>query len=95
MSARFGLPTTPQPLPPVTISDHGGISFPPSDHMQYGYHPNASKTFLAVKDEYEDEAKTIFGDTNISVTTCGKRHLGAAVGSRDFATEYVSHKVEE
>lgn len=25
----------------------------------------------------------------------GKRHLGAAVGSRDFITEYVSHKVEE
>ena len=46
---------------------------------QYGYHPNASKTFLVVKDEYEDEAKTIFGDTNISVTTRGKRHLGPAV----------------
>ena len=62
---------------------------------QYGYHPNASKTFLVVKDEYEDEAKTVFGDTNISVTTRGKRHLGAAVGSRDFTTEYVSRKVKE
>ena len=62
---------------------------------QYGYHPNASKTFLVVKDDYEDEAKTVFGDTNISVTTRGKRHLGAAVGSRDFTTEYVSRKVEE
>ena len=61
----------------------------------YGYQSNASKTFLVVKDEYEDEAKTIFGDTNISVTTRGKRHLGAAVGSRDFATKYVSSKVEE
>ena len=37
-------------------------------------------TFLVVKDKYEDEAKTVFSDTNISVTTCGKRHLGAAVG---------------
>ena len=63
--------------------------------LQYGYHHNASKTFLVVKDEYEDEAKAMFGDTYISVTTCGKRHLGAAVGSRDFATEYVSRKVEE
>ena len=61
----------------------------------YGYQSNASKTFLVVKDEYEDEAKTMFGDTNISVTTRGKRHLGAAVGSRDFATKYVSSKVEE
>ena len=50
---------------------------------------------LYVKDEYEDEAKAIFGDTYISVTTRGKRHLGASVRSRDFATEYVSHKVEE
>ena len=62
---------------------------------QYSYHPNASKIFLVVKDECEGEAKTVFGDTNISVTTCSKRHLGAAVGSRDFATEYVSRKVEE
>ena len=48
-----------------------------------------------MKDEYEDEAKTAFGDTNVTITTRGKRHLGAAVGSRDFTTEYVSCKVEE
>ena len=61
---------------------------------QYGYHPNASETFLVVKNEYKDEAKTIFGDTTISVTTRGKRHLRAAVRSRDFAIKYVSRKVE-
>ena len=68
MSARFGLPTPPQLLPPATISDHGGISFPPSDRSTV---------------------------TNISVTTRGKRHLGVAIGSGDFATEYISRKVEE
>ena len=49
---------------------------------QYSHHPIASKTFLVVINEYEDEAKTIFGDTTISVTTRSKRHLRAAVRSR-------------
>ena len=34
-----------------------------------------NKIFLGVKDKYKDEAKTIFEDTTISVTTRGKRHL--------------------
>ena len=46
-----------------------------------GYHPNAAKTCLVVKEEKEEEAKHVFQDTNIFITTEGKRHLGAAIGS--------------
>ena len=61
----------------------------------YGYHPNAAKTSLIVREEQEEEAKKIFKGTGISVTTEGKKHLGAALGSPSFVEDFVSHKVEE
>ena len=41
----------------------------------YGYHPNASKTHLIVKEQFLEKAKDIFSDTNINVTVEGKCHL--------------------
>ena len=32
--------------------------------------------------------------TDVHITIQGKRHLGAAIGSRTFTEEYVSHKVQ-
>ena len=61
----------------------------------FGYHPNSSKTYLVVKEEHEEKAKALFADTNVHITIHGKRHLGAALGSRSFTEEYVSCKVKE
>ena len=61
----------------------------------YGYHPNAAKTSLIVREEQEEEAKKIFEGMGISVTTEGKKHLGAALGSPSFVEDFVSHKVKE
>ncbi len=61
----------------------------------FGYHPNASKTYLVVKEEHEESAKEAFTDTDVSITTHGKRHLGAAIGSKTFTEEYVRDKVQE
>ena len=60
----------------------------------FGYHPNASKTYLVVKQDHEEQAKEIFSDTDVRLTTQGKRHLGAALGSKTFTEEYVSDKVQ-
>ena len=60
---------------------------------KFGYFPNASKTVLIVKPEHLVNAQSIFADTNIQVTARGQRHLGAALGSRSFAEEYVAQKV--
>ena len=60
----------------------------------FGYHPNGSKTYLVVKQEYETNARQLFDDTDVHITIQGKRHLGAAIGSRSFMEEYVSHKVQ-
>ena len=56
----------------------------------YGY---ASKTWLIVKPEHFDLAGEVFRGTGIRVTSEGKRHLGACIGSQQFTTEYVNEKV--
>ena len=46
----------------------------------FGYFPKASKTFLVVKEEYAKVAERAFADTNVSITTYGKRHLHCRCG---------------
>ena len=62
--------------------------------FMYGYFPNAAKTWLIVKPERLDEAKQQFAGTGVSITVEGKRHLGAALGSRAFTEAYITEKVE-
>ena len=40
-------------------------------------------------------AQTIFKETNINLTTGGKGHLGAALGSKNVRDEYASGKVSD
>ena len=60
-----------------------------------GYFPNPPKCWLIVKPENEQAAKEIFSETPINITTEGRKHPGAALGSRDFLEENVGEKVEE
>ena len=59
----------------------------------YGYNPNGSKTHLVVKPEHLTKARELFADTDVNITTEGKRHLGAAIGSRAYVEKYVTEKV--
>ena len=61
----------------------------------YGYYPNGSKTYLVVKPEHIVKARELFADTDVNITTEGKRHLGAAIGTRDFIESYVAGKVKK
>ena len=47
----------------------------------FGYHPNATKTYLVIKDKYAVAARRAFAGTSISITTNGQRHLGVAIDS--------------
>ena len=61
----------------------------------FGYHPNASKTYLVVKQEHKDLAREVSADTDVHITTHSKWHLGAALGSKTFTEEvYVNDKVQ-
>ena len=60
----------------------------------YGYNVKPSKSWLIVKTEHLDLAKKVFAGCGIGITTEGKRHLGAAIGSPTFVKHYVSEKVD-
>ena len=50
----------------------------------FDYVPNASKTYLVVKDKYAAAAaRRAFSGTGIFISTDGQRHLGAALGHKD------------
>ena len=59
-----------------------------------GYFPNTEKCWIIVKPPKEERVREVFKDTPINVTTEGQKHLGAALGSRSYASEYISEKVE-
>ena len=60
-----------------------------------GYHPNAGKCWLVTIPDKEETARSIFEETAINITTDGRKHLGAGLGSRSYLEQYVNGKVEE
>ena len=60
----------------------------------FGYIPNASKTYLVVKDKYVAAARRAFSGTGVVISADGQRHLGAAIGHRDYTATYVTSKVQ-
>ena len=60
-----------------------------------GYHANATKSWLIVKEEHAARAAELFQGTDVQITMEGQRHLGVAVGSRAFVETYVTGKVQE
>ena len=61
----------------------------------FGYFVNSSKTTLIVKEHHLAEAMKVFENTNISITTEGKQHLGAALGTEAFTNGFVNRKVQQ
>ena len=60
---------------------------------EYGYFPNASKTWLIVKEGYKDEATSAFEGTQVVITEEGQKYLGSAIGKQPFIESYVQRKV--
>ena len=62
---------------------------------KHGYFPKPAKTYLILKNpELVNEAKRLFDNDGVNITTEGHRHIGAALGSQSFKEEYVKKKVE-
>ena len=55
-----------------------------SSGQSYGYHPNAAKSWLLVKETMREEAAYLFEGTRIHITTQGRRLLGAAISTGSF-----------
>ena len=63
---------------------------------RFGYYVNEKKSWLILKNEtLLETANNLFTNTKINITTEGKRHLGAAIGSNEFRVKYVIEKVDE
>ena len=62
---------------------------------EFGYFPNAGKTTVVVKEEFLKQAKVLFDETGIKITTDGHKVLGAACGKRSFVDGYVVDKIKE
>ena len=60
---------------------------------KYGYYPKPSNTHLIVKEEHLDKARFIFKGSEIKITKSSQRHLGAAIGSKEFKREYIESMV--
>ena len=62
---------------------------------KFGYLVNGPKCWLIMKSqELAKEAEQIFGK-EVNITTEGKRHLGAVIGSKEYKDEYCRDKVQE
>ena len=61
---------------------------------ELGIFPNAKKCWLIVKQEKEEAARDLFGQTSIDIPTQGPKHLGAVLGSRSYPEEYVNEKAQ-
>ena len=59
-----------------------------------GYFVNEKKSWLILKrDNDMDEAKQLFRNHSIQITSEGQRHLGAALGSPEYRNKYINEKV--
>ena len=61
----------------------------------FGYNQQADKTWIIVKPRHLEEAERIFKDTKINITSDGKKHLGASIGSLSYRTQYISENIDD
>ena len=66
-----------------------------SEGPYFSYFANAPKTWLVIKQGLQEEARALFGNTDVTITSYGRPHLGAAIGSEKFIREYEKSKVKE
>ena len=64
-----------------------------STKSAFGYYPEPKKCWLIVKPRFLEKAKQKFADIKINITTEGKRHLGASIGSEYHRNKFVEDEI--
>ena len=62
---------------------------------EYGFHANGKKTWLVAKPGRLADARDLFGDTAVNITSEGRPYLGAPLGTDDYVKNFVCSKVNE
>ena len=60
----------------------------------YGYFPKPSESYLIVKEYFYENAKETFKNSEVKLTTEGKRYLGAIIGSTAYKETFMKSLVE-
>ena len=60
-----------------------------------GYYAKPTKSWLIIKDEYMLQAEIIFHKSGLNITSKGRKHLGAVIGSENFKSEFVESLVDK
>ena len=60
---------------------------------KFGYYLQARKSWLIVTSHTVHRAKSIFENTDIQITTSGKRHFGAVIGTLSYKHQYMEEKI--
>lgn len=76
-------------------SGYGGMTSKIMVLMHFGYIPNANKCWLIVKQNALQQAKDRFRGTGGNISVEGQKHLGAHLGTRNFAEAFVRNKVQK
>ena len=61
----------------------------------YGYHANATKTWLITKQLHHQSAISAFSGTQVNITVEGRPHLGVPLSSQEYTDLFVKGKVKE
>ena len=59
----------------------------------FGYYPEATKTWLITKPMYEDKARQMFPDVNVTIED--RKFLGSFIGTKEATCDFISGKIEE
>ena len=67
-----------------------------TEGKKFGYVVKPEKSWLILKNPGDlQRTEELFRDSEIKITTAGKRHLGAVIGSPEYKQTYIEGKVEE
>ena len=61
----------------------------------YGDHANPFKTWLVTKEVHLSNAVNTFQDSHVNITAEGRPHLGAALGTQSYVSQFVNTKVQQ
>ncbi len=61
----------------------------------FGYFANVTKTWLITKEQHLSAAQACFAGTSVNIIHEGRPHLGAAIGTQEYAESYIHYKIEQ
>ena len=56
---------------------------------QFGYFANSAKSWIIVKHNFLEKAKSSFDDVIINITSEGHRYLESPIGTKEFISDFV------